>query len=70
MTVTSLLCPVCKRSDDALGVVMRGTYDGVLYWECEKDGARWHRWPDGHWLRSKADPFVRGREWGAKIDSV
>jgi hypothetical protein len=64
MTPTTLLCPVCSETDTVLGVIERGTYDGVLYWECEADGARWHRWPEGHWLFHKAEPHVRGRERG------
>lgn len=61
MTVTSLDCPACHAGGDAaLGVIIRGVYDGVLFWECEACGTRWHRWPEGHWLRQRADPHVRG----------
>jgi hypothetical protein len=58
MNPTTLLCPKCGGTDTALGVIVRGTYDGVLYWECEACATRWHRWPEGHWLRAKAEPLV------------
>lgn len=37
-------------------------YDGGLYFECWRNeggcGARWHRWPEGHYLRKKAFKYV------------
>jgi uncharacterized Zn finger protein len=58
MTPTSLTCPTCGEGDAVLGVIERGTYDGVLYWECESCGTRWHRWPEEHWLRARAEEHV------------
>lgn len=39
-------------------VKIRGVYDGGLYFECLECGERLHRWPKGHYLRAKAEPFV------------
>lgn len=41
-----------------IGVEMRGVYDGVLFLECLNCGERWHRWPEGHNLRRRAEPYV------------
>lgn len=37
-----------------------GVYDGGLYFQCPNCGHRWHRWPEGHHLRAKAEPYVSG----------
>ena len=38
-----------------MGDVVRGVYDGVLYWTCPDCGGHWHRWPEGHhlWVRAE-----------------
>jgi hypothetical protein len=38
-----------------IGVEVRGVYDGVLLWQCPDCGGRWHRWPEGHYLRDRAE---------------
>jgi hypothetical protein len=43
-----------------IGVELRGVYDGVLYWMCPDCGGTWHRWPEGHELRSRAAGHMRG----------
>lgn len=30
-----------------IGIQIQGVYDGVLFWECEQCGTRWHRWNEG-----------------------
>lgn len=59
-------CPHCE-SDQRDGdyrrtfmVEIRGLYDGGLFYECPDCGGRWHRWPEAHWLRAKAAPYVEG----------
>lgn len=42
----------------AVMVEVRGVYDGGLYWMCPDCRAPWHRWPEGHYLRAKAEPYV------------
>lgn len=34
-------------------------YDGGLYWMCPDCKAVWHRWPEGHSLRARAEQFWR-----------
>lgn len=41
-----------------IGVEVRGVYDGALFWECRECGTRTHRFPEGHGLREKAEPYV------------
>jgi predicted RNA-binding Zn-ribbon protein involved in translation (DUF1610 family) len=41
-----------------VGIEVRGVYDGVLYWQCPDCGHKWHRWPEGHHLRRKAEYYV------------
>lgn len=41
-----------------IGIEVRGVYDGVLYYRCPDCGGTWHRWPEGHYLRRRAEPFV------------
>lgn len=44
-------------------VEIRGVYDGGLFYECLACQWRWHRWPEGHPLRTRAAPYVgRGDE--------
>lgn len=40
-------------------VEIRGVYDGGLYHRCPDCGGAWHRWPEGHYLREKAEQYVR-----------
>lgn len=59
-------CPHCDSSQVLDGerrtfmVQIRGLYDGGLFYECPDCGGRWHRWPEGHWLRQRALPYVDG----------
>lgn len=61
-------CPHCgsnQRTDDGeyrrtFMIEIRGLYDGGLFYECPDCQGRWHRWPEGHMLRRKADPYVDG----------
>lgn len=41
-----------------IGVNIPGVYDGVLYWACPDCGGTWHRWPEGHHLRRRAQPWI------------
>jgi hypothetical protein len=41
-----------------IGVEIRGVYDGMLFWRCPDCGGHWHRWPEGHYLRARAEPYV------------
>lgn len=41
-----------------IGVEITGAYDGCLYWACPDCGGRWHRWPEGHYLHERAEPYV------------
>lgn len=50
-----------------IGVVVRGIFDGVLYWQCPDCGHRWHRFPVGDYRRAAAEPYVyvgRWSDWG------
>ena len=42
-----------------IGVQIRGVYDGVLFWQCPKCSGRWHRWPEGHFLRERAEKHIK-----------
>jgi Zn ribbon nucleic-acid-binding protein len=61
LTDDDIRCPSCK-TDDIIGVEVWGKYDGVLYWECLGCGHRWHRWPEGHYLRARAEPYIQRPE--------
>ena len=64
-------CPHCasllesrdRGSSRVIGVEIQGAYDGTLFWQCPDCGGRWHRFPKGHALRKKAEPYlnVRGK---------
>lgn len=41
-----------------IGVEVPGVYDGILYWLCPDCGHKWHRWPEGHPLRARAERYV------------
>lgn len=41
-----------------IGVEVPWVYDGILYWSCPDCNGRWHRWPEMHPLRVRAEPFV------------
>ncbi len=51
-----LACPTC-HSGHIIGVEVSESYDGVLFWRCENRHS-WHRFPEGHYLRVRAAPFV------------
>lgn len=44
--------------DRTIGVEVRGVYDGVLYWACPDCGGTWHRWPEDHHLRARAEKHM------------
>jgi hypothetical protein len=58
MNSDTVRCPRCGLSDHLIGIEVQGVYDGVLYFRCTADGATWHRFPEGHELRARAEPFV------------
>ena len=41
-----------------IGVEEPGVYDGILYWLCPHCSGKWHRWPEGHYLRGRAERYV------------
>jgi hypothetical protein len=58
-------CPRCgsdQRGENegsrTIGIEVRGAYDGVLFWQCPDCDGRWHRFPEGHYLRLCAESFV------------
>jgi hypothetical protein len=50
---------------------MRGVYDGGLFYAHTRQsggcGAAWHRWPEGHHLRERAEPYLR--HWNERATS-
>jgi len=44
--------------DRTIGVVIRGVYDGVLFWQCPDCGGRWYRFPLTDRLTKVAYPYV------------
>ena len=54
-------CPTCGTTMGYVEVL--GAYDGALYLQCPVDGVRAHRFPEGHYLRAKAEKYVN-RESG------
>jgi RNase P subunit RPR2 len=59
-------CPHCAANltdgvtSRVVGVEQPAVYDGVLYWACLDCGGRWHRFPEGHYLRARAERYVLG----------
>lgn len=45
-----------------IGVQVSAVYDGVLYWRCPDCGGSWHRWPEGHRLRERAQEYIDSDE--------
>lgn len=41
-----------------IGVEVPGVYDGILYWICPDCPGKWHRWPEGHHLRTRAEVYM------------
>lgn len=41
-----------------IGIEVQGVYDGVLYYECRNCSGTWHRFPEDHWLRKKAESYI------------
>lgn len=57
-------CPHCNadlHNGRAIGVEIRGVYDGVLFWRCPDCGGSWHRWSPVNSLRlyERAVRYVR-----------
>jgi hypothetical protein len=50
----------CKKCGafPLIGVEVQGVWDGVLYWRCSDCESCTHRFPKGHSLREKAEPYV------------
>lgn len=73
-------CPACgadlthvvrgTQYSRATSVEIRGVYDGGLFYAHTRQsggcGAAWHRWPEGHHLRAKAEPYVS--QWNANSE--
>lgn len=36
-----------------------GVYDGGLFMVCPFCDGAWHRWPEGHYLHKRAEPFIQ-----------
>lgn len=43
-----------------VAVEILGVFDGALFLECPLCQHKEHRFPEGHWLREKAKPYVEG----------
>lgn len=43
-----------------ISVEVPGVYDGGLFYQCPDCNGRFHRWPEGHPLRSRAYVYVEG----------
>lgn len=41
-----------------IAVILRGIYDGVLYWTCPDCHGAWHRFPPGDRLHDKAEEWM------------
>ena len=41
-----------------IGLEIPGVYDGTLLWVCPSCLKRWHRFPEGHYLRARAEPYL------------
>jgi rubredoxin len=55
-----LKCPQCTAGEDTLiGCEIQGVYDGILYWHCPKCNINWHRFPQGHYNRLRADKWLQ-----------
>lgn len=39
-------------------IEISGVYDGGLFFQCPSCDGRWHRWPEGHYLRKRAEYYV------------
>lgn len=57
-----LTCPHCGETRDIIGIEIPEVFDGVLFWDCDRCGRAFHRWPEGdrRWLA--AGPYVRFRQ--------
>lgn len=49
-----------------VGVEVRGTYDGTLFWQCPDCEHHWHRWPKGHGLYKATESLWH--DWYGKVD--
>lgn len=47
-----------KHYGREIGIEVRGVYDGVLFWQCPDCEGRWHRFPEDHWLRERAERHI------------
>jgi hypothetical protein len=50
--------PTGQRGWRTIGIEVLGVYDGILYWMCPDCSGTWHRWPEGHHLRIRAQGYV------------
>ena len=53
-----------KKWGRALGIEVRGAYDGVLIWQCPDCEGHWPRFPEGHRLHLTAQDIIAA--WGSK----
>lgn len=74
-------CPACgadlvhvvrgTQYSRATSVEIRGVYDGGLFYAHTRQsggcGAAWHRWPEGHHLRERAEPYLQ--QWNERATS-
>jgi hypothetical protein len=63
------MCPLCgrvlsyevdgKTYSKATLVEIRGVYDGGLFYaDMDGCGFAWHRWPEDHYLRERAETYL------------
>lgn len=49
----------CACPEDRAGYVeILGVGDVALYRRCFACGAKWHRWPEGHYYRTLAERYI------------
>jgi hypothetical protein len=62
----------CAGAGPPVLVVIRGVYDGGLFYECARCGFAFDRWPKGHYLNGKARRYIvmhNERRAVAQLDS-
>ena len=78
--MASTKCPSCRSDKDVAGVVVRGVFDGVLYWECMSCAKVWHRFrpPDDRYAaahehiehRRETLRIAAEREWNRERERM
>jgi hypothetical protein len=62
----------CAGAGSPVPVVIRGVYDGWLFYECARCGFAFDRWSKGHYLHDKARRYIimhNERRAVARLDS-